>query len=289
MWFVRRNVKYPSHQSGVALLAVLWITAFLAAIASTVAHQSRTSLQVTKNRIDMMQLSQIAESAVLLRIVDQINSPQLPSTSVETALLPALPDGINVNLSIHDESGKVDLNSAPQAVLVSLMIEVGLDEDTAINVSNSILDWRDEDELTRVNGAEDIEYQKSGYQYGSKDADFERIEELQLVKGVSEELFAAISPHVTVYAQDFGVNISAASNLVQQVVSNAAILESDLAEDDALLDSEEVFTSLSGGVVFNIRASVSTKSGVSQNLSTVIRIERGNIYEPFTVLKWLQE
>ncbi len=140
-----------------------------------------------------------------------------------------------------------------------------------------------------MNGAEDIEYQKSGYQYGSKDADFERIEELQLVKGVSEELFAAISPHVTVYAQDFGVNISAASNLVQQVVSNAAILESDLAEDDALLDSEEVFTSLSGGVVFNIRASVSTKSGVSQNLSTVIRIERGNIYEPFTVLKWLQE
>ncbi|MFK8026539.1 MAG: general secretion pathway protein GspK [Gammaproteobacteria bacterium] len=282
-------MKYPSHQSGVALLAVLWITAFLAAIASTVAHQSRTSLQVTKNRIDMMQLGQIAESAVLLRIVDQINSPQLPSTSVETALLPALPDGINVNLSIHDESGKVDLNSAPQAVLVSLMIEVGLDEDTAINVSNSILDWRDEDELTRVNGAEDIEYQKSGYQYGSKDADFERIEELQLVKGVSAELFAAISPHVTVYAQDFGVNVSAASNLVQQVVSNAAILESDLAEDEALLDSEEAFTSLSGGVVFNIRASVSTKSGVSQNLSTVIRIERGNIYEPFTVLKWLQE
>lgn len=288
MWCVRRNMKFPGSQSGVALLAVLWITAFLAAIASTVAHQSRTSLQMTKNRIDMMQLSQIAESAVLLRIVDQINSPQLPSTSLEAALLPHLPEGMHIDISIQDESGKVDLNSAPQAVLVSLLSEIGLDEDAAIGVSNSILDWRDEDELTRINGAEDIDYQKSGYQYGSKDADFERIEELQLVKGVSSELFLAVSPHVTVYTQDFGVNVSAASSLVQRVVSNAAILESDLA-DDELLDEQEVFTSLSGGVVFNVRANVRTKSGVRQALSTVIRIERGNIYEPFTVLKWLQE
>lgn len=279
-----------NHQNGVALLAVLWITAFLAAIASTVAHQSRTSLQMTKNRIDMLQMNQIAESAILLRIADEINSPQITSTSVSDTLLPSLPEGIRVQLSMNDESGKVDLNSAPHAILQSLLLEIGLDEDAAVSVSNSILDWRDEDEFTRINGAEDNEYKKFGYQYGSKDADFERIEELQLVHGITVELFNAMQPYITVYTQDFGVNVAVASNLVRRVVSNAAVLQSELEEDDELFDDQgEGFTSLTAGYIYNIQAKATSSSGVSQQLSAIVRIERGNLYEPFTVLKWLQK
>ncbi len=282
-------MKNFNHQNGIALLAVLWITAFLAAIASTVAHQSRTSLQMTKNRIDMLQMNQIAESAILLRISDEINSPQLTSTSVGNKQIPSLPDGIRVQLSMNDESGKIDLNSAPHAILKGLLLEVGLDEDTAVSVSNSILDWRDEDELTRVNGAEDNEYKKSGYQYGSKDADFQRIEELQLVLGVTAELFNALQPYITVYTQDFGVNVSVASNLVKRVVANASVLQPEHVEEDELLDDQEEFTSLTEGYIYNVQAKVTASSGVSQQLSAIIRIERGNIYEPFTVLKWLQK
>ncbi len=276
-------------QKGVALIAVLWVVAFLAAIASTVAHQSRTSLQMTKNRIDMLQMNQVVESAILLRIADQINTPQFESTSLDNKLLPSLPEGIRVQLSINDESGKVDLNTAPNAVFQSLLLELGLDEDTAISVTNSILDWRDPDEFTRANGAEDNEYLKSGYRYGSKDADFERIEELQLVYGVTPELYAALQPYITVYTQDFGVNVSVASNLVKRAVSNASLLQSDLTDEDELLGDQEEFTSLTEGYIYNVQAKATASSGVSQQISAIIRIERGNIYEPFTVLKWLRK
>ena len=63
-------------QHGVALIAVLWVTAFLAAIASTVAHQSRSSLQITKNRIDQLKVKQAAESMVLVVVADLINNPE---------------------------------------------------------------------------------------------------------------------------------------------------------------------------------------------------------------------
>ena len=275
-------------QKGIALIAVLWVTAFLAAIASTVAHQSRTSLQLTKNRIDMLKISQIAESAILLRVSDIINSPSIASTSLQSKLIPGIPEGIRVQLSIEDESGKIDLNSAPAAILQSLFLEVGMNDDQSLALTNAILDWRDSDEFTRALGAEDSEYQAAGYAYGSKDADFERIEELQLVFGMNAELFSVLSPYITIYTQDFGVNTSNASEVVRRAVSNAkAILEQPDEEGELLEDLEE-FTSLTEGYIYNVRAKATASSGVNHQLSAIVRIERGNIYEPFTVLKWVQ-
>ena len=285
------NQTMESHikQKGIALIAVLWVTAFLAAIASTVAHQSRTSLQLTKNRIDMLEMSQIAESAILLRVADEINSPSVASTSLGDLLIPALPEGMRVQLTIEDESGKVDLNSAPAAMLQSLFFEVGLDEDQSLQLTNAILDWRDADEFTRANGAEDLEYQKAGYSYGSKDLDFERIEELQLVYGMNPELFLLISPYITVYSQDFGVNVSVASAIVRRAVSNVSSFLSQSTSDADLLEDQEEFTSLTEGYIYNVHAKATASSGVNHELSAIVRIERGNIYEPFTVLKWVQK
>ena len=288
MWCGDLIMSSQRKQKGVALIAVLWVTAFLAAIASTVAHQSRTSLQLTKNRIDMLEMKQVAESAILLRVADEINSPSNASNSLGDLLIPSLPEGIRVQLSIEDEAGKIDLNSAPAVVIQSLFLEVGLDEDQSLSLTNAILDWRDEDEFTRANGAEDVDYFKAGYTYGSKDADFERIEELQLVYGMSAELFSILSPYLTVYTQDFGVNVSVASDLVKRVVSNAALLSQPL-EDGELIEDQEEFTSLTQGYVYNVQAKATASSGVNHQLSAIVRIERGNIYEPFTVLKWVQK
>jgi general secretion pathway protein K len=54
---------------------------------------------------------------------------------------------------------------------------------------DSILDWRDEDSLHRANGAEDDYYRSLPEPYEAKDDDFESVEELLLVKGVTPEMF----------------------------------------------------------------------------------------------------
>jgi general secretion pathway protein K len=44
---------------------------------------------------------------------------------------------------------------------------------------DAILDWRDEDDLHLVNGAEDPDYKAAGLPYGAKDGPFDSLEELQ--------------------------------------------------------------------------------------------------------------
>ena len=285
-----KNIK---SQSGVALIAVLWVIAFLVTIASTVAHQSRSSLQMTKNRIEALKLKQAAESAILLSIAEKINFPGGREISLNDHVFNTTYDNISIKIHISDESGKIDLNTAPFLILSELIREVGVEENKADSLANAILDWRDEDNLIRVNGAEDNTYISSGYGYASKDAYFERIEELQLVYGMSKQLYIALQPYITVYTHDFGVNTTVASALVRRVVRNAIAASAlDNTEfDDEEFDEEDIegldeFTSLTEGYVYTFKVLATNQSGMNQELSATIRLDRGNIYEPFTVLSW---
>jgi general secretion pathway protein K len=62
--------------------------------------------------------------------------------------------------------------------------------DTEKDVSvDSILDWRDSDDLHRLNGAENNYYQSLPKPYACKNAPFDTVEELLLVRGMRPEFF----------------------------------------------------------------------------------------------------
>lgn len=284
-------MKKRVTQQGIALIAVLWVVAFLTIIASTIAHQSRSSLQMTKNRIAMLQVKQAAEGAMLVTIANLLNAPENVGALGNGKIGQFTIDDIEVEISLYDESGKIDLNTAPVTVLQALLLEIGLDEGASSSVANAILDWRDRDNLVRAGGAEDQNYYAAGLSYGSKDDNFRRVEELSMVYGVSPQLYSALSPHVTVYTQDFGVNLSVASPLVRRVVKNASnLLEggSVVEEEELLFGGEEGFDALSGGYIYTVQAKARTKDGVFKQFSAIIRLDRGNTFEPFSILNWAQ-
>lgn len=277
-------------QQGIALIAVLWVTAFLTTIASTVAYQSRSSLQITKNRIDILQTKQAAESIILLTVAELVNNPSSRGIFYNENIVDTGFDNIDVKVAINDESGKIDLNTAPAAILQGLLLEVGLDETESINLANAILDWRDEDSFTRVGGAEDADYLKLGLHYESKDADFQRIEELKLVRGMNSALFNKMRPYITVHTQDFGINLTVASELVRRAFNKSAELENNQARDeneDFLGDTAELISATSG-YIYTIQANAVNDAGIRHTLSAIVRLDRGNIYEPFTILQWNQ-
>src|SRR5207248_8576431 len=78
-----------------------------------------------------------------------------------------------------DESSKIDLNYASDALLRSLMTSVGgLDDQAASHVVDAILDWRDPDDAKRPNGAEADDYRAAGLKYGPSNAPVETVGEL---------------------------------------------------------------------------------------------------------------
>jgi general secretion pathway protein K len=90
---------------------------------------------------------------------------------------------------IENESGKININYADESLLKIMLDSFELDDMEKRDIVDSILDWRDADNLHRLNGAEDDYYRSLPDPYDCKDGPFDSIEELLLVKGVTSELF----------------------------------------------------------------------------------------------------
>jgi general secretion pathway protein K len=87
------------------------------------------------------------------------------------------------------ESGKMNINTISETTLRKVIGNLGLEGEKRDLVVDSILDWRDPDDLHRINGAENDYYQSVKEPYRCKNGNLDSIEELLLVRGVTPELF----------------------------------------------------------------------------------------------------
>ena len=107
----------------------------------------------------------------------------------------------DVEISLIDEAGKLDINQADVPLLGGLLRALGVDQGQAERLASAIADWRDTDQLTQpAGGGEDPDYASAGLPYGAKDAEFESVAELQQVLGFTPAIYALLEPHVTVFS-----------------------------------------------------------------------------------------
>ena len=189
------------RERGAALLLVLWLIALLTALIGAFALTARVEALQGKVLSGGAQAQELARAGVEYSLV------RLADTEPTTRWLPDGRSyrwsyaGSEVELQIVDETGKVDLNQAGQPLLAALMQAVGSEREQAERVAAAILDWRDPDPLTQVNGgAEDPDYAAAGRPYGAKDAPFETVAEVEQVLGMTPELYARLEPHLTLYS-----------------------------------------------------------------------------------------
>jgi general secretion pathway protein K len=95
----------------------------------------------------------------------------------------------NFKIKIKNEGGKIDLNTANERLLKLLLNSFDIEEQEKSIIVDSIMDWRDENDLHRMNGAESAYYQSLAEPYKCKNGDFDAAEELLMVRGVTPELF----------------------------------------------------------------------------------------------------
>ena len=102
--------------------------------------------------------------------------------------------GGSVRISIQYEGGKIDLNTASDPLLRGLFRSVGLDQATSEALMDAVADWRDENGLRRLKGAEEPDYRAAGLPLGPKNGSFETVEELRQVIGVTPEPLMHLVP-----------------------------------------------------------------------------------------------
>jgi general secretion pathway protein K len=127
-----------------------------------------------------------------------------------------------VSVRIFDEAGKIDLNYASADLLNDLLQSAGVEATQRSTLVDAILDWRDVDDLRRLNGAEDDEYSAAGLPYGAMDGNFSSVDELGLVLGMQHDILAAIRPVLTVFSRRAGVDPMVASARTLQVITGSS-------------------------------------------------------------------
>jgi general secretion pathway protein K len=121
----------------------------------------------------------------------------------EISELKALPlDGQKVPLSedlyaqAQDSNGVLSLVTMNTFAMDRLIRKVG-GLDNASGIIDSFLDWIDEDNFSRVNGAEEFYYKGEGLPYIPRNYPIQYKDEFGLIKGVGKELYSKIEPYLT--------------------------------------------------------------------------------------------
>ena len=161
----------------------------------------------------------------------------------------------------------------------------------------AVLDWRDIDELERVNGAEDDAYFSAGLEVGPANRPFMMTEELLQVIGMPFELYRKLEPGITVHSR-----ISEPDPAFAPVEALMAL--PDITYDEAVNFVEERNSQQPGeslgvelpnglvvmeqgrGVTYSIRARATMPNGVWEQLQATIRLGGNRSGSPYRVLRW---
>ena len=192
------------RSAGVALVSVLWLLVLLSMLVLNLSSGSRTELQLAGNLRQAAAARHVAEAGInwgAWSLMQANTAGWLADGSTRTLQL----DGIDVEVALFDEQGKIDLNEADPLLLQGLFESVGLDKKVAEALAAAVVDWRDEDGLLTPLGAEEEEYEAAG-RTGPANTPFEEVQELRGVLGMSEELYHQVRPALTIDSNKAEIN-----------------------------------------------------------------------------------
>lgn len=191
------RISKLSDERGVALVLVLWIFIFLLVIAFEFTASVREEGQAAHRYAEETEGYYLALAGFergVYELVKQSSRPRADRVSQEKDLFDgdwfegSFDEGV-YRVRLVDEGGKVNLNRADEDTLRRIFTNLGIEEPRKGILVDSILDWRDEDNLHRVNGAEDDYYLSLSPPYTAKNGPFDTVEDLLWVRGVTPELF----------------------------------------------------------------------------------------------------
>ncbi len=259
---VARPSLSRERQRGFALVTVLWVGLILAAVVASLSATGRTEGRLARTHYDIARLDAAAAGAINVAILRMLG-PASQAPPVDATPFAVEIGGQAVGVTVQDEAGKIDLNMANGDLLKRLLIAAGAGPEDARPLTEKILQWRD-------GGA------------ARSPAPFKSVGELQLVPGMTPELFERIAPCLTVYSQSPWVDPAAAPPDVLEALAAmggpapATVLA---ARSAGSTDAAKI------GHAFMITAEADGADGLRVAKTAVVRLT-GSPLAPIAVYEW---
>ena len=289
---LRRNVARSSQQ-GFVLVAVLWLLAALAALAtifSLYLSNSARALALNDTALQTQALvsAGVELAAYRLRLAGEDSGPAQGSFRVRL-------NGAEISVSFVSEAARVDLDAAPKELLGGLLSALGANEDEAREGADRIIAWRTKP-AEETAGNEDALYQAAGRSYPPRQAPFAHVNELGLVLGLTPELVERALPFVTVFSGASGVDaLIAPAQVIAALPGMTPLTLKQFLQDRATLpnDNEAIAAALG-----EAKANATTQKSRAYRILTRIGLPGGRETaseiviglrgkeEPYRVLSW---
>ncbi len=148
-------------------------------------------------------------------------------------------EGLRVTYEFVDESGKMNLNMMGEDSLILLFGELGFDLDVGMRLTSVLLDWIDEDDETRIDGAESREYSSLELKSSPANRPLRSLDELRYLfvfkdvffdeNGLPLPVFEQLESSSTVF--DVGqLNVNSASPLALRAMADLDDLDISLID-----------------------------------------------------------
>jgi len=227
----------------------------------------------------------------------------------EISNLKTLPlDGRKVPLSddlyvqAQDSNGMLSLVNMNTASLERLAKKMGGVDDVS-GIINSYLDWIDQDNFTRINGAEEFYYKGQGLPYAPRNYATQYKEEIGFIKGIDKALYGKIEPYLTMLpSTGFNPNTASDEVLMAYLDINEESLKNlkDYMSKKTVISDIELFALTGRKIASHIEGvyffpspfmEVTVSAGRPRSLYTIKTglDTRQNIRSPYGVIYWREE
>lgn len=285
---------FPRKRSadGFIIVAVLWILAALATLASVYALY-------------------VSNTAVAAHLVgDRLRAEALVSAAVELTAyrLVAFEENLrptfgafafrlgrsDVTVEFRSEGARIDLNEAPKEFLTGLFATLGAKPENAQYYAERIVGWRKKADAAGQNKEADA-YRDAGLSYAPRQAPFQNVAELRLVMGLPPTLVERALPFMTVFNGRAEIDVIGAAPEVVAALPNmtgdllAKILEQrDPRRPQAvlgLLGAARSSVAIEGRKATRVAIRIAFDDGRRVNADVVVLILESGA-EPYRILSW---
>jgi general secretion pathway protein K len=302
--------KSAIAEKGIALLMVLWVLTILMVLVLSFSYMTRTETYATLSFKEGTEKKLLSEAGIERGILELFyrNANKAQAITLvgyevwkidDTSYKDKMGEG-EYSVRIIDESGKIDINAMTDAnsdMLRNLLKNLGVQEEEVNTIVDSMLDWKDADDLHHLSGAEDDYYMSLPNPYKAKNANFDTLEELLLVKGMTSEILygnkekKGIIDLLTIYSRTKKINVNSAPKEVLMAIpgitpeiadSIISFREHDEIKNvgDAGIPSESLgYITFLDSYTYTIDSSgIKGNAKTGFNVRATVKIEGGNNY-----------
>lgn len=195
-----------SSRDGFALVAVIWSLGLITLLGTAVMVGARYRTRVSSNYASVVTAETAAESAVNLGIATALTAGT--GQKVKFPLRCRMPGGERVLVTLEEETGKVDLNSASPAMLARFFTALTRDQSLATRITGRIVEFRTP---KAANG-------KAGSENAPSAARFTTVMQLDQIEGISPRIFRSAVRLVTVRSGRPEPDMEAASPAMRRLL-----------------------------------------------------------------------